>query len=436
MYSFAKKQISVVFFVILIFIPFSGCLDQNAIVGNIKPIVSIHSPSTMNTVLGIVNISGVAFDPDSNDQIEYVEINIDNTSDWDKAEGTTNWTYQWKTYSYSNGLKHILVRAWDGSQYSKQKIIQLRLANPQDIHYNTHRWAVFIAAANFPESDMNKLGNGGLYLAQNMSDFFVEQYRYSTSNVNILFDDGWLRNDSGFGEPIKKLNKIPRTYNITYGAATKNNVISTLNEIITEANRFEDSEVFIWIFNHGFGDYNRKLTGGKVLERSAIFLWDDYLIDEELGMILDPLDSQETGILIDACYIGGFADKTIYNLPTLPGLRSGVPRPGRVVITSTSKFRTGIAIIEYGPLFSLLWFDGLQTQEADGFRPGLLNRGRLPFIRFEDGSVSIEESFYYARYLLRNVENINEFNTMQPQINDQYPNRGLFRNLEGLVLGD
>jgi hypothetical protein len=87
-------------------------------------------------------------------------------------------------------------------------------------------------------------------------------------------------------------------------------------------------------------------------------------------------------------------------------------------------------------LFSLLWFEGLASGNADGFRSGLLKRGRLPLIQFQDGKVSVEESFFYSRYLLRTVDNIDEFNSMQPQINDQYPNKGFLRSLKGLSLGD
>jgi hypothetical protein len=83
---------------------------------------------------------------------------------------------------------------------------------------------VFITAANFPENNTSKLGNGGLYLSQNMSTFFVEKLQYSTSNVHVFFDDGWLRFQKGLGKPFKKVSKIQREYNISYGTATKKHV--------------------------------------------------------------------------------------------------------------------------------------------------------------------------------------------------------------------
>lgn len=429
------KFISLLIIIFIITGFFSGCLRQNDFRLNIIPIVHIFHPAQGDIVVGRVNITGNATDADNN-QIEYVEIRFGNDTKWFMAEGGTNWSYSWNTYQYSNGLMQIFARSYDGEQFSRVQKREVVIDNPEDEELNTHKWAIFVTAANFPEDNASKLGNGGFYLSQNMSRYFVEELGYSTSRVHLLFDDGWLRDNNGFGDPVIKIQNLPRTYNVSYGAATKQNVIDTIEDVIVEANQYDNSEVFIWIFNHGYGDYNREVTGGKLFERSAIFLWDGYLVDNELGEILQPLQSKKTCIMIDACYAGGFASKTILNLPTFPGLGSGIPQNGRVVISSTSKFRTGIAIIQYGPLFSLLWFNGLITGSADGFEPGFLQSGRLPFLMVSDGKVSVEEAFYYARYMLRTNENINEFRTMQPQMNDQYPNNGFIRSRNGLFLGE
>jgi hypothetical protein len=53
---------------------------------------------------------------------------------------------------------------------------------------------------------------------------------------------------------------------------------------------------------------------------------------------------------------------------------------------------------------------------------------------FQDGVVSVEEAFYYARAMLRTDENLQEFKSMQPQIDDRFPHRGILRSLDGLVL--
>jgi hypothetical protein len=168
-----------------------------------------------------------------------------------------------------------------------------------------------------------------------------------------------------------------------------------------------------------------------------VFLWDDALTDQEIGDLLSDLKSKKTCVIVDACFSGGFADKTIYHFPTFFLLRSGIPSSGRVVMTGASKFRIGYASTTQGPLFSLLWFEGLKTGDADGFRPGIRHMGRQTKLRiFKDGTVSAEEAFYYARYMLRTTGDLEDYSKMEPQINDQYPHRGLLRSLGGLVLGE
>jgi hypothetical protein len=49
--------------------------------------------------------------------------------------------------------------------------------------------------------------------------------------------------------------------------------------------------------------------------------------------------------------------------------------------------------------------------------------------------VSAEEAFYYARYVLRTDKALDDYDNMHPQINDQYPHRGIVRSLKGLILG-
>ena len=117
--------------------------------------------------------------------------------------------------------------------------------------------------------------------------------------------------------------------------------------------------------------------------------------------------------------------------------RSGIPRSGRVVIAGASKFRKGYTSTTKGPVFSLLWFEGITTGEADGFRGGLFKMGKpRKFNIFKDGEVSVEEAFYYARYKLSTDENLKDFESMEPQINDRYPYRGLFFSRKGLILGE
>ena len=251
---------------------FSGCLGQESNINN-KPSVEITYPQNGMIVSQNIGINGDASDPDGNNTLLSVQVKIDD-GDWNAANGTTKWSYNWATNSVNDGSHNVSVRAWDGAYYSNAESIEMDVLNPRSVELNMHKWAVFIIAANFPKDNGSKLGNGGLYLAENMTEFFIENLSYSTSNIVILFDDGWIRSNNGYGQPIETLQQRPHKYNVNYGGATKQNVSATLQQVVEESNLFEDSEVFIWIFNHGYGDESKRITGDKVLQQSVVSLWD------------------------------------------------------------------------------------------------------------------------------------------------------------------
>jgi hypothetical protein len=401
---------------------------------NGKPTVMITYPSNGALVSRLVMISGTASGSDNDVNVSSVQVKIDKNN-WATATGTVLWSFDWTTNSLQNGQYKISVRSYNGKYYSEIQTITVTVDNPTSVDSGSHKFALFIAAANFPKDNSTKLGNGGLYLAEDIAGYFIENSQFPTSNIMILFDDGWIRSDNGYGAKVKTLQERAHDYDISYGSATKKNVLASFQYLINESNKYPDSEVFLWIFNHGSGNANQTLTGGKILQSSEIFLWDDTITDKELGGILAPLESKNVAIIVDACYAGGFADRTIFNLRTSLLMRSGIPKNGRIVISGTSKFRSGYASTIQGPVFSLLWFEGLSTGNADGYRPGLLDRGVLRKLKmFQDGKVSVEEAFYYARTMLRTDEKYKDFKTMQPQINDEYPHRGLLRNQGELVL--
>ncbi|MCJ7571126.1 MAG: Ig-like domain-containing protein [Candidatus Thermoplasmatota archaeon] len=424
--------ISILIIVLLVFTVFSGYFKEEKFY-NDKPTVKIQYPTDGSKVSKIVTISGIANDPNGNQTIKKVEMMIDET--WFEVEGTSQWSYTWNIFNLKDDFYNISVRAWDGVVFSDIDIITVEVFNPEVVKSDSHKWAIFIVAANFPEDEESKLGNGGLYLAEEMVEYFIENYSYPTSNMFILFDDGWVRNNNGLGEKIQTLQQRYHKYDITYSAATKEIVLSVLKYIINESNKFEDSEVFIWVSGHGYGDNENTLTGGKIFERSAFFLWgEEIMTDKELDDALTFLQSRKTCIIVDACFSGGFADKTILSFPEV--FISSISNPGRVVIAGTSKFRIGYASLQYGPLFTQLWYEGIRTGDADGFRPGFRDTGRPTRLNlFKDGSVSVEEAFYYARYVLKNTEELKDYNKMEPQINDQYPRAGNLFNMKGLVLG-
>jgi hypothetical protein len=426
--------ISILVILLLVFAIFSGYFKEERVY-NDKPTVEIQYPKHDSTVSNIVTISGIATDPDGDQTIKKVEIMINDT--WFEVEGTAQWSYTWNIFDLTDGFYDISARAWDGAVFSDIDEITVKVFKSESTNVLSNKWAAFIVAANFPVDEESKLGNGGLYLAEEMAEYFIENYNYPASNIFILFDDGWIRDNNGLGEKIYTLQQRYNKHGITYSAATKNIVLSTLEHIVQESNNFEDSEVFIWISSHGQGDNDNVLTGGKILERSSIFLWDEEMInDKEIGDALATLKSRKTCVMVDACFSGGFADKTIFGFSEIFAFKSGLAKPGRVLISGASKFRVGYASMEHGPLFTLLWFEGIKTGDADGFRPGLRDTGRPTRLNlFRDGSVSVEEAFYYAKYVLRNTPELEDYNKMEPQINDKYPKSGNLLNVKGLVLG-
>lgn len=392
---------------------------------NKKPIVEIDFPRSGDVVYGILTIAGRAMDSDGS--VKFVEIRIDN-GDWFSINTTCNWSYSIDTRNLENGYHNIYVRAWDGTSYSDTLKLEILVNN--EVVEDAHKWALFVAAANIEDIEV-KLGNGMLRIAEDMAKYFIEELDYPASHITILFDDGWIRDKNGEGKRLKLLQeRTDRIRYVSYGPATKEFFFSSLENVIREANRFEDSEVFIWISGHGVGDPDKKITGGKILKRSEVVLWDDVLEDKELGDILSNLHAKLC-VIVDSCYSGGFADRTIFNIPSL--LKSGIPKDGRIVITGESKFSIGYASNVSGPLFTQLWFEGLRTGKADGFK-GIFGIALKPFLfSLRDGKVSVEEAFYYAKYMLR--KEYRDFFWMQPQINDMYPHRFPF-NMGEMFLGD
>ncbi|MEF8879354.1 MAG: Ig-like domain-containing protein [Candidatus Thermoplasmatota archaeon] len=401
---------------------------------NTPPKVLINHPKGGNDVSSIVMISGTAYDPDDGYENSLVRIWID--GEWHTADGFGQWSYEWNTFDVNDGTYTIKAQAHDGISYSTIDSVTVTVDNVESVETNSHKWAVFVAAANSAPEENKKLGNGGLHLSEDMASYFIENYGYPTDNIFILFDDGWLRRNNGYGERFVTLQEREHEYDINYGSATRSSVKSVISHVVEKANQYEDSEVFLWFFGHGLGDSSKELTGGKLLQRSAIFLWDGKLTDEQLGGWLSGLNAKESCIVVDACYSGGFADKTILNLPEMFLFRSDLSSSGRVIISGASKFREGYASTESGPLFTLLWFDGIKTGKADGFKPWVFNLGRKTRLDiFKDGKVSVEEAFYYASYNLRKNKDLDYFSGMHPQINDMYPDKGFFRNNDGLILG-
>ena len=407
-----KKMLSVIVVVaIVIFATGMYFLLQPGDYFTIPPEIHINYPSDGATVSNLVMISGTAYVQNVEDSLNKVEIRIGDGV-WKDAQGLEDWSFDWDTTIYDNGEYVVSARAWAGSVYSNVDKICIYVNN-KDTDSTVHKWAFFVAACNFPEDDNKKLGNGGLYFAEDLSTYLINERGYPAEQVYILFDDGWIRSDNGKGEKIETLQERSYIHYVHYGGATVVNLEIIIQNIVDDANQYDDSEVFFWLFSHGIDN------GVNILRTSEIYLWDGVIKDKELGSMLSSLKSEKTCIVVDACYAGGFADKTLFNFPTL--MHSGIAKKGRIVMTGASKFSKGWADTKSGPLFSLLWFDGLKSGSADGYKPGLFKTGRATKLKlFKDGKVSVEEAFYYARCVLRSKD-YSDYKGMQPQINDQYP---------------
>ena len=152
-----KKLASLLIFTILIITVFSGCLDSDSNDSNKKPKLTITYPLDNQIVSNLVMISGTATDPDGDEQIIQVEVKI-NDEDWLVAEGISKWSYDWSVFEVMDGTYTISARAWDGTSYSDIQKITIDVENPTTVETDSHKWAIFVASANFPIENESKLG--------------------------------------------------------------------------------------------------------------------------------------------------------------------------------------------------------------------------------------------------------------------------------------
>jgi hypothetical protein len=212
---------------------FSGFSPTNIHFLNTKPVVSISYPSSGASVWGLVMISGTASDADGN--VSSVEVKIGD-GEWTGADGTSLWSFTWDTYSVENSRFTVSARSWDGKDYSNVLTITVSVNNPAEVDSGSHKYALFIAAANFPADNESKLGNGGLFLAEDMAAYLIKNCQYATSHITILFDDGWIRSDNGYGAKEETLQQRPHEYNVMYGGATKASVVDAFERLINQSN--------------------------------------------------------------------------------------------------------------------------------------------------------------------------------------------------------
>ncbi len=81
--------------------------------GDLPPTVGVTFPSSGDTVTGTIVITGEAHDPNGDETLDWVMVNIDN-SGWEYADGTSSWSYVWDTTTVNDGSHIISAIASDG----------------------------------------------------------------------------------------------------------------------------------------------------------------------------------------------------------------------------------------------------------------------------------------------------------------------------------
>ncbi len=99
--------------------------------GNKKPTLTITSPKDGEKISGKVTIKGSVSDEDGT--VEKVEISMNNDN-WRSISlnGTTSWEFEWDIEQIDNGEYIIKVRSYDGTSFSDEVIITVRVEKEVD----------------------------------------------------------------------------------------------------------------------------------------------------------------------------------------------------------------------------------------------------------------------------------------------------------------
>ena len=91
-----------------------------------QPSVAIVYPKNNTITTGNIVIKGNASSVEN--PIEIVQVKIEG-GEWHIANGTVNWTFEWNTTNFENGLYKIYARSTDGQIYSKVEHITINVQN-------------------------------------------------------------------------------------------------------------------------------------------------------------------------------------------------------------------------------------------------------------------------------------------------------------------
>jgi hypothetical protein len=150
-------------------------------VPNSPPWCAITSPGLGEVVNGTVNITGTAWDPDS-DPIMSVRVRID-TGIWQTATGGTEWNLSWDTTSLANGAHTIYAKSNDGLEDSVTVERMVIVSNPDRP-----------PAISISSPSEGAAVQGTVNVAGGASDPDAGD---SVTSVQVAIDDGQWANASG-----------------------------------------------------------------------------------------------------------------------------------------------------------------------------------------------------------------------------------------------
>jgi len=104
------------------------------------PKIRIRSIEPNEILQGNIHIDGIAWDMDG--KVEKIEISVDGGK-WIQVNGTTFWQYDWNTTMVSDGRHTIMVRSWDGIEFSNIDEVRIVVDN-QDDDSNTLIYLILI----------------------------------------------------------------------------------------------------------------------------------------------------------------------------------------------------------------------------------------------------------------------------------------------------
>ncbi len=113
---------------------------------NAQPEIAISQPEDGDVLSRAISVTGTAWDPDGNDTLTAVEIQIDD-GEWMTATGTEKWGYPLDPSALGAGRHTIRARAYDGTSYSAVTSVNVTLENSETPGFTLFFWTIAISVA-------------------------------------------------------------------------------------------------------------------------------------------------------------------------------------------------------------------------------------------------------------------------------------------------